>query len=123
MIVGYCILNGKKWVMFKDKQCAAGEVKLTDGFKDKLVRRDSDKLAEMGFSVRYEDERLTTAMAQRALLEGDASRKRRIAAGSGTTVQDVNQLIRQFEDMKKQMKMVMNQARGKKGRFRFPPMR
>jgi hypothetical protein len=25
--------------------------------------------------------------------------------------------------MKKQMKMVMNQARGKKGRFRFPPMR
>lgn len=47
MIVGYCILNGKKWVMFKDKQCAAGEVKLTDGFKDKLVRRDSDKLTEM----------------------------------------------------------------------------
>lgn len=31
----------------------------------------------MGFSVRYEDERLTTVMAQRALLEGDASRKRR----------------------------------------------
>ena len=53
----------------------------------------------------------------------NASRRRRIAAGSGTTVQDVNQLIRQFEDMKKQMKMVMNQARGKKGRFRFPPMR
>ena len=26
MIVGYCILNGKKWVMFEDKQCAAGEV-------------------------------------------------------------------------------------------------
>jgi len=25
--------------------------------------------------------------------------------------------------MKKQMKMVMNQSRGKKGRFRFPPMR
>ena len=28
-----------------------------------------------------------------------------------------------FEEMKKQMKMVMNQSRGKKGRFRFPPMR
>ncbi len=53
----------------------------------------------------------------------NASRRRRIAAGSGTTVQDVNQLIRQFEEMKKQMKMVMNQSRGKKGRFRFPPMR
>ena len=50
----------------------------------------------------------------------NASRRRRIAAGSGTTVQDVNQLIRQFEDMKKQMKIMMNQTRGKKGRFRFP---
>ena len=50
----------------------------------------------------------------------NASRRRRIAAGSGTTVQDVNALIRQFEDMKKQMKMVMNQSRGKRGRFRFP---
>lgn len=47
MIVGYCILNGKKWVMFEDKQCAAGEVKLTDGFKDKLIRWNSDKLIGM----------------------------------------------------------------------------
>ena len=50
----------------------------------------------------------------------NASRRRRIAAGSGTTVQDVNQLIRQFEEAKKQMKMMMNQTRGKRGRFRFP---
>ena len=50
----------------------------------------------------------------------NASRRRRIAAGSGTTVQDVNQLIRQFEEAKKQMKMVMNQSRGKRGRMRFP---
>jgi len=50
----------------------------------------------------------------------NASRRRRIAAGSGTSVQDVNQLIRQFEDAKKQMKMVMNQTRGKRGRMRFP---
>ena len=50
----------------------------------------------------------------------NASRRRRIAAGSGTTVQDVNQLIRQFEESKKQMKMLMNQTRGKRGRFRFP---
>ena len=50
----------------------------------------------------------------------NASRRRRIAAGSGTTVQDVNQLIRQFEDMKKQMRSMMSQAKGKKGRMRFP---
>ncbi len=33
-----------------------------------------------------------------------ASRKRRIAAGSGTQVQDVNRLLRQFLDMQKMMK-------------------
>ena len=47
MIVGYCELNGKKWVMFEDKQCADGEVKLTDGFRDKLIRRNSEKLIGM----------------------------------------------------------------------------
>jgi signal recognition particle subunit SRP54 len=36
------------------------------------------------------------------LLNG--SRKRRIARGSGTSVQDVNQLIRQFREMQKLMK-------------------
>jgi signal recognition particle subunit SRP54 len=34
----------------------------------------------------------------------DGSRRRRIARGSGTAVQDVNQLLRQFEQMKKMMK-------------------
>ncbi len=34
----------------------------------------------------------------------DAKRKRRIAAGSGTQVQDVNRLLRQFEQMQKMMK-------------------
>jgi signal recognition particle subunit SRP54 len=33
-----------------------------------------------------------------------ASRKRRIAAGSGTTVQDVNRLLKQFDDMSAMMK-------------------
>lgn len=35
----------------------------------------------------------------------NASRRKRIAAGSGTTVQDVNRLIKQFEDSRKMMKM------------------
>ena len=45
----------------------------SEGAQAEHSRAFGDKLAEMGFSVRYEDERLTTAMAQRALLEGDAS--------------------------------------------------
>ena len=35
-----------------------------------------------------------------------ASRKKRIADGSGTTVTDVNKLLNQFEEMKKMMKMM-----------------
>lgn len=49
------------------------------------------------------------------LLNG--SRKKRIAAGSGTTVVDVNRLIKQFEltrDMAKQM------TGGKKGKRKMP---
>ncbi len=36
----------------------------------------------------------------------NGSRKTRIAKGSGTTVQEVNQLIKQFNEMKKMMKMM-----------------
>ena len=47
----------------------------------------------------------------------NASRRKRIAAGSGTTVQDVNQLIKQFDNMKQMMKQVMSNKRmGKRGR-------
>jgi signal recognition particle subunit SRP54 len=42
-----------------------------------------------------------------------ASRKRRIAAGSGTTVQDVNKLIKQWQEMNKLMKRAKKM--GKKG--------
>lgn len=37
-----------------------------------------------------------------------ASRKTRIAKGSGTSVQEVNKLLQQFEQMKKMMKMMSN---------------
>lgn len=38
----------------------------------------------------------------------NAGRRKRIAAGSGTTVQDVNLLVKQYEMMKDQMKKIMN---------------
>ncbi|ADC48133.1 signal recognition particle [Alkalihalophilus pseudofirmus OF4] len=43
----------------------------------------------------------------------NASRRRRIAKGSGTTIQDVNRLLKQFEDMKKMMKQMTNMTSGK----------
>ncbi|MEK6268866.1 MAG: signal recognition particle protein [Planococcus sp. (in: firmicutes)] len=46
----------------------------------------------------------------------NANRKKRIAKGSGTNIQDVNRLLKQFEDMKKMMKQMsgMNTKKGRK---------
>jgi signal recognition particle subunit SRP54 len=54
----------------------------------------------------------------------NASRKRRIAKGSGRPVQEINRLIKQFEDMKKMMKQMSGMMNGKKkkGGFKFPFM-
>jgi signal recognition particle subunit SRP54 len=52
-----------------------------------------------------------------------ASRKRRIAVGSGTQVQDVNRMLKQFEQTQKMLKKLKggvnlkNMLRGFKGRF------
>lgn len=65
----------------------------------------------------------------------NASRRKRIAAGSGTSIQDVNRLLKQFEDMRKMMKQFSSmmgggggkggkgskKGKGKLGRgFKFP---
>jgi len=46
----------------------------------------------------------------------DGSRRKRIAKGSGTTVQEVNRLLKQFRDMQKMMKLM----KGRRGRGRIP---
>ncbi|MCU0554712.1 MAG: signal recognition particle protein [Syntrophales bacterium] len=48
----------------------------------------------------------------------NASRRRRIAAGSGTTVQDVNLLMKQFREMQKMMKQMGIMGGKKKGKGR-----
>ncbi len=55
-----------------------------------------------------------------------ASRRKRIAAGSGVMVQDVNKLLKQFAQMQRMMKKMkgkgmMNMMRGMKGGGGFPP--
>ncbi|MGG0668993.1 signal recognition particle protein [Sporosarcina koreensis] len=45
----------------------------------------------------------------------NANRRKRIAKGSGTSIQEVNRLLKQFEDMKKMVKQMTNmQQKGKK---------
>lgn len=53
-IVGYCVLEGKEYVMFEDKRCCCGEFKLTDGFHDKTTKWSSEKLA--GISILSKEE-------------------------------------------------------------------
>src|SRR5690606_6304841 len=59
----------------------------------------------------------------------NASRRKRIALGSGTSIQDVNRLIKQFDDMRKMMKQFSSMMgpkgpkglKGKLGKgFKFP---
>lgn len=53
----------------------------------------------------------------------NASRRKRIAKGSGTSVQEINRLLKQFDDMKKMMKQMTSMTKGKKkGGFKFPFM-
>ncbi len=52
----------------------------------------------------------------------NGSRKKRIARGSGTKVQEVNRLLKQFEDSKKLMKQFTDLG-GKKGKKGMPPFK
>jgi signal recognition particle subunit SRP54 len=52
-----------------------------------------------------------------------SSRKKRIAKGSGTSIQEVNRLLKQFEEMKKMMKQMSGmQQKGKKRGMKLPFM-
>lgn len=55
--------------------------------------------------------------ANPAIING--GRRRRIAAGSGTTVQDVNRLLQQFEQSRKLMKQFADMGKGKLPKFPF----
>ncbi|MGI6705417.1 MAG: signal recognition particle protein [Clostridia bacterium] len=51
----------------------------------------------------------------------NGSRRKRIANGSGTRIQDVNQLLKQFESTRKMMKQFMDMSNsGRRGRFKMP---
>lgn len=72
-------------------------------------------------------EAIILSMTQKERKDPDiinASRKKRIASGSGTQVSEVNRLIKQFKDMKKMMKSFagMGGTKKKKGKMKFPFM-
>jgi signal recognition particle subunit SRP54 len=80
-----------------------------------------DKIAETGMDDRVIRQQLAvvrsmTKQERRDYRLLNASRKRRIAAGSGTTVMEVNRLIKQFQQMQQMMKKMGKL--GKKGLMR-----
>ncbi len=48
----------------------------------------------------------------------NGSRRERIAKGSGTSIQEVNRLLKQFDEMKKMMKSVSNTPKGRMPKFK-----
>ncbi len=65
---------------------------------------------------------MTTEEKQNPELLKNTNRKKRIAKGSGTSVQEVNRFIKQFEEMRKMMKQftkMTDQAKKKKGKGLF----
>ncbi len=70
---------------------------------------------------------LSMTPAERAKPEQllNASRKKRIAQGSGTTVEEVNRLLKQFEQIKKMMKQLADMGtgggrRGRRNKMKLP---
>ena len=67
----------------------------------------SDEDLEMGEAALKKTEAMINSMTKAERKKPaiiDPKRKRRIAAGSGTQVSDVNQLLKQYDQMKKMMK-------------------
>lgn len=73
-----------------------GMAQVTKGVDEDMVSGEMKRIEAMILSM-TPDERRDPDMI-------DGSRRRRIAAGSGTSVEEVNKLLRQFGDMKKMMK-------------------
>ena len=86
------------------------------GNKIKSANIDEDKVID----AQKKNEAIILSMTRMERRNPDilnASRKRRIAAGSGSTVQDVNLLLKQFDQARQMMKQMMG---GRKGKMRMP---
>lgn len=84
--------------------------------RDIDISNDSFKHIEAIIQSMTKDERTNPVLL-------DGSRRQRIAKGSGTTIQDVNKLIKQFDEMKKMMKVFSNKDQAAKLMRNMPGMR
>ena len=84
------------------------------------------KNAEIDEKALKKPEAIIRSMTKKERMNPDilnASRRKRIAMGAGVTVQDINQLMRQFDQMRKMLKQMMGNKRGlARGMRGLPPM-
>ncbi len=93
------------------------------GILSKLPGVNASKLDEMNIDERQIDwcKAIILSMTKEERAKPglmNPSRKRRIAAGSGRTVEEVNRLIKQLEQMQKMMRQF--NSKGKKGKRKMP---
>ena len=83
------------------------------------MNRNALKDAKLDESYLAHTEAIIRAMTKRERTHPDiinASRKKRIATGSGTSVEEVNKVLRQFDQMMKMMKQFTEMGKTKKGK-------
>lgn len=93
------------------------------GILSKLPGLDTGKLDEMDIDDRILDRNAAMILSMTPQERAkpsiiNLSRKRRIAQGCGMKVEDVNKLLKQFEQMQKVMKHMGGKLNGKKGKKR-----
>lgn len=88
---------------------------------------DSSKLKDVQIDEKEMDhveaiiKSMTREERRNPVLLKSGSRRKRIAAGSGTKIQDVNKVIKQFEQGQKMMKQLSGMMKNpKKGKFKLP---
>lgn len=99
-------------------QMIPGLNKATKGIDDEVADKELKRVEAIMLSMTNEERQ------NHQLLDG--SRKKRVASGSGTSVEEVNRLLKQFEDMRKMMKKFSklgpNGLRGLAGMIKGAPI-
>lgn len=96
-----------------------GLLSMIPGVSNQIKNADIDERAML------RTEAIITSMTKKERAKPDilnASRRKRIAAGAGVKVEDVNRLMRQYEQMKKMFKQMNGKGlKNKLGNFNLPP--
>ena len=93
-------------------QMVPGMGKAMQGFDEEAGERELRHIEAMILSMTPAERKDYTII--------NGSRRKRIADGSGTTVQDVNRLLKQFDETRRMMQMMTDKNNARKMMGRMP---